>query len=202
MTQFDTLWVMKSIVKIITLAAILFTFENASAQRRRSTYETTTPVQTAYASEGSYGGSGGGGSGWSLGFASVENIFRTAKTAFTGMYSWNEKMAVQGYFISYKDSGSEGNGFGGVFKYTFLGNQSVGLHGGGGLSFGKYGANYSFTHIIGDFGFHFTVHRSIVIHVDGGIVVLNDDTAGGNKDTGNYISGGSSLFGISMMYMF
>ncbi|OQW47921.1 MAG: hypothetical protein A4S09_14075 [Proteobacteria bacterium SG_bin7] len=189
---------MKNLFRIITLFAILLTFENASAQRRRSIE--STPIQTTYASESSYGG--GGGSSWALGFASVENLFRTNKTAFTGLYSWNEKMAVQAYFISYKDSGSEGNGFGGIFKYTFLGNQSVGLHGGGGLSFGKYSASLSFTHIIGDFGFHFTVHRSIVIHVDGGLTILNDDTAGGNKDSGTYISGGSSLFGMSMMYMF
>lgn len=199
MTHFDTLWVMKNFIKTITLVAILLTFENASAQRRRSAYESSTPVQTSYASESSYSG---GGSNWAFGFASAYNVLRTNNTAFTGMYSWNDKMAVQGYFINYKDSTNEGNGFGGIFKYTFSGNQQVGVHAGGGLSFGKYTSNFNFMHIIGDFGFHFTVHRSVMIHVDGGLTILNDDTAGGSKDSGTYISGGSSLFGISMMYVF
>lgn len=197
---------MKNIIKIITLVAVLLTVENASAQSRRKTYggstgygtTSSTPVETSYSNESSYGG----GSQWAVGFASAYNVVRTNLPTITGMYSWNEKMGVQAYFISYKDSTSEGNGFGGIFKYTFAGNQMAGVHGGGGLSFGKYTTSFSFTHILANFGFHFTIHRQVVMHVDGGLTILNDDTTGGNKDSGTYIAGGSNFMGISMMYMF
>jgi hypothetical protein len=214
MTHFDTVLVMKNINKFLLVGVLLLTVDSAWAQRRsRSTYggstsssgygsPSSTPVETTMASDSTYGGSSysGGGSKWAVGLQSSYMLFRTNDTFFTGVFNINDKMAVQASFYTHKDQSTDKNGIGGLFKYTVSGNASMGFHVGGGLSFGKHGNNLSFTHIIGDAGVHFPIHSRVVLHVDGGLLIPNDEVSATQKDTGTSIEGASSVYGISILY--
>lgn len=156
-------------------------------------FSSAAPVETTYSS---YSHS----STWSWGLSSAANLLHTSETALTGLYQIDDKSAVQGYAIYFKDNSNDRYGIGALYKYTVSGNANTGLHLGGGLGLGKYSSSLNFMHIQGVVGVHVPILKSMMIHIDGGLTITSDDTASG-KESGTYLAGMSSLFGISLLYV-
>ncbi len=137
------------------------------------------------------------------GLASNSQLLYTSQTALTGLFSVGEKSSAQAFLIV---SGSDPMtyGIGGLYKYTVSGTKRLGFHVGGGLGLGDYAEDRSFFRISGVAGFHFRVRKRILFHVDGGLTLSRDDALvdGGDDSNQTTITGQSSIFGLSIMYMF
>ena len=94
-------------------------------------------------------------------------------------------------------------GIAGSFKYTLTGSKYTGFHVGAGLGTGNHAEDKAFMRIAGIAGFHFKVAKRVLIHVDGGLTIINDDnTNNDEKNSQTVVAGHSENFGLSMMYIF
>ena len=184
---------MKSI-HLISVFFLFLSFANSSfAQYSKNYADNNKRPQTS--------DSDGGSGKFSAGLASNEDLLYTSATALTGAYALNRKSIVQGYFIMPSTDPST-YGIGGAFKYATSGHRKLGFHVGGGLGIGKWNEGKSFMRIVGIVGFHFPIHKRVVMHIDAGLTIRNDDKGGStsDKDSNMSIKGNSELFGISLLY--
>jgi hypothetical protein len=129
-----------------------------------------------------------------FGLASDYHVVRTEETALTGIFFVGASGMVQPYFVVVSSDPTL-FGMGGSYKHTVSGDSSDGLHVGGGMGFGTFAKDKNFVHFNGIAGFHFSIAKHILIHIDGGLTV-------GTADSKNqlYIGGHSSIFGLSALY--
>lgn len=141
--------------------------------------------------------------GFAFGYASNAAALYHNEPGLTGMFPVGDKGAVQIFFALY-DSDPNTYGLAGIYKYTLSGNQSSGFHVGGGLGIGSWMEDRSYMHIIGDAGFHFTLKKQVVLHIDGGLLIKSDEApaATAPKDSGMVLAGFSEHLGIALMYIF
>lgn len=176
-------------IKTIICALIIFSVSFAFAE--------DDDYSSNYSSSSSYSSRSGD---FGVGLASASRLLVTSETALTGIFELNRKSFLQGYFVL---TSSDPNvyGLGATYKHTISGDNETGFHIGGGIGLGQWAEDRSFFRINGLAGVHFTVSKKVAIHMDGGITITQDETAGGNESSQFLIGGSSSLFGLSLVYM-
>ncbi len=141
--------------------------------------------------------------GIAAGYSSNAAVLYHDTPGLTALFPIGDAGAIQAYFALY-DSDPNTYGLGAIYKHTISGNQSTGFHVGGGLGLGTWMQDRSYMHIIGNAGIHFSVKRHVMVHIDGGLIIKNDEQAGNttDKDSGMVMSGFSDHLGLAMMYVF
>ena len=181
--------------RFLTIAIICLVSANVMAQGKYSYGSKNT-------SSSSSSDSDSGEMAFAVGYSSNTAVLYSDSPGMTGLFPIGDNGAIQGFFALY-DSDPNTYGMGAIYKYTISGNQSSGFHVGGGLGLGKWMNDRSYMHIIGDAGFHFSLKKHILVHIDGGIVMKSDEQPGNAaKDSGMVLAGFSDHIGLALMYVF
>lgn len=174
-------------VMILSLATAQAQYPTRTQQRYASPQATTT---TSTYSSPAYSGN----RQVALGLVSSSHFLRNVETGFTGIYYLNDVGMIQGYLLLASTDPSI-YGVGASYKHTVMGDMSEGFHVGGGLGFGSYTRDKTFTHINFVAGFHFPLATHLTVHIDTGLSMQIADSK-----TQMIISGGSAVYGLSLLY--
>jgi hypothetical protein len=142
----------------------------------------------------SYSSAGYGRSNIAVGVGSSYHALLNNETSVTGLFNVSDMGAIQAHLLL---AGSDPSifSFAGHYKHTISGDLTDGFHVGGGVGFGTYAQNQNFFAINGIAGFHFGVAKRVLVHVDGGLSLVNS-----NSRTQIMIGGHSPMWGVSLLY--
>lgn len=177
-----------SLISFVTALVLISPVAGAAGAQRN-----TTAASVASTTSSNSGG-------FHLGFSSDTTIVAGAASvpAISALFGLSDKLALQTY-LGLSSTTPFAFGGGAMIKYTVVGDNSKGLHMGGGLGLGvTSAAELFYIGFGGNVGFHFSIVESVMIAVDGGVAVRVVTQGGG---TSVQVGGnGSHLLGMSLLF--
>ncbi len=142
------------------------------------------------------------GSSFAIGSASDVSFTGSEVPALTAIWSFSELSSVQFYLGIPTVSPAYLMGGGANFRYSVAGDNSRGLHVGGGLGLGaKFfgGARTFFINIVPTVGVHFEIVEKVLVSVDSGVTFSL--IPGGATNIDITLGGRSLALGLSIVYI-
>jgi opacity protein-like surface antigen len=182
--------------KITTALVTVFAFASlAQAAPRNNNRVNAAPISQNNRVTTSYSAPSSSGSDWAFGLQSADLIFGTAIPALSGIWHMDTENSLQ--FLAVIPNTSPFHwGVGGLFKHNLRGDNTAGLHVGGGVGLGTNNSAF-YVSIAPVVGVHFEVANNIQISVDATPVLAIVD-----GDATFRLGGISSLLGLGIHYRY